>query len=232
MPMHANALAVMAKAPIPGSVKTRMVPPLTHEQAAELFRVLLLDQLEHLTALGDVDLYVAFTPIEAKSFMQSVVPASYQCFHQRGDDLGERMHEVFVELWRRGHRNLVLIGSDLPVVPLIFLRDAFKILERIDRQLVFGPSEDGGYYLVGMNQPTPEIFDEMSWSHDQVLAQTTEKVTHLGIDFGLLPGWFDLDTIKDLERLRTKADPAIRAAMRRTVDYIRRLGLDINLEPA
>ena len=230
--MHANALAVMAKAPLPGKVKTRMVPPLTQEQAAELFRVLLLDQLEHLTALGDVDLYVAFTPIEAKSFMESVVPASYQCFHQRGDDLGERMHEVFAELWRRGHRNLVLIGGDLPVVPLIFLRDAFKILEREDRQLVFGPSEDGGYYLVGMNQPTPEIFDGMSWSHDQVLAQTTEKVTRLGIDFRLLPGWFDLDTIKDLERLRVKADPSIRAAMRRSVEYIQRLGFEINLEPA
>jgi glycosyltransferase A (GT-A) superfamily protein (DUF2064 family) len=104
-------------------------------------------------------------------------------------------------------------------------------LAREDRQLVFGPSEDGGYYLVGMNQPTPEIFDGMSWSHDQVLAQTTERVTHLGIDFELLPGWFDLDTIKDLERLRTKADPAIRAEMRRTVDYLRRLGLDDSAEP-
>jgi uncharacterized protein len=232
MPMRANALAVMAKAPIPGSVKTRMVPPLTHEQAAELSRSLLLDQLDHLTELADVDLYVAFTPVEAKSLMEGVVPASFQCFHQRGDDLGERMYEVFAELWRRGHRNLILIGSDLPVVPLIFFRDAFKVLEREDRQLVFGPSEDGGYYLVGMNQPTPEIFDGMSWSHDQVLAQTTEKVARLGIDFGLLPGWFDLDTIKDLERLRAKADPAIRAAMRRTVDYLRRLGLDHSLEPA
>jgi rSAM/selenodomain-associated transferase 1 len=232
MPMHANALAVMVKAPIPGTVKTRMVPPLTHEQAAELFQALLLDQLEHLTRLAEVDLYVAFTPVEAKALIEAVVPASFQCFHQTGDDLGERMHEVFVELWRRGHRNLVLIGSDLPVVPLVFLRDAFKILERQDRQLVFGPSEDGGYYLVGMNQPTPEIFDGMSWSHDQVLAQTTEKVTHLGIDFRLLPGWFDLDTIKDLERLRAKADPDIRAAMRRTVDYIQRLGLDINIETA
>jgi rSAM/selenodomain-associated transferase 1 len=232
MPTYADALAVMAKAPIPGTVKTRMVPPLTHEQAAELSQALLLDQLDHLTGLGDVELYVPFTPVDAKSFMKSIVPASFQCFHQRGDDLGERMHEVFAELWRRGHRNLVLIGSDLPVVPLVFLRDAFKVLEREDRQLVFGPSEDGGYYLVGMNQPTPEIFDGMSWSHDQVLAQTTEKLTGLGIDFGLLPGWLDLDTIEDLKRFRAEADPAIRGAMRRTVNYLRRLDLDRRLEPA
>jgi rSAM/selenodomain-associated transferase 1 len=232
MPTYADALAVLAKAPIPGSVKTRMVPPLTHEQAAELSRALLLDQLDHLTELGDVDLYVAFTPIDAKSLMKSIVPASFQCFHQRGDDIGERMYEVFAELWRRGHRNSILIGSDLPVVPLVFFRDAFKVLEREDRQLVLGPSEDGGYYLVGMNQPTPEIFEGMAWSHDQVLAQTTEKLSRLGIDFRLLPGWFDLDTIEDIERLRAEPDPAIRAAMRRTVDYLRRLGLDQSPEPA
>jgi uncharacterized protein len=232
MPTYADALAVLAKAPIPGSVKTRMVPPLTHDQAAELSRALLLDQLDHLTELGDVDLYVAFTPIDAKSLMKSIVPASFQCFPQRGDDIGERMYEVFAELWRRGHRNSILIGSDLPVVPLVFFRDAFKVLEREDRQLVLGPSEDGGYYLVGMNQPTPEIFEGMAWSHDQVLAQTTEKLGRLGIDFRLLPGWFDLDTIEDIERLRAEPDPAIRAAMRRTVDYLRRLGLDQSPEPA
>jgi len=226
MPTRANALAVMAKAPVPGSVKTRMVPPLTQEQAAALYRAILRDQLEHLTRLAAIDLYVAFTPDDAAALMKSVVPAAFECFPQRGDDLGERMHEVFAELWRRGHRNLVLIGSDLPVVPLICFRDAFKVLERKDRRLVFGPSEDGGYYLVGMNQPTPEIFDGMTWSHDRVLAQTTEKLTRLGIAVKLLPSWFDIDTIEDLKRLQTISDPAVRNAMQRTLDYLRRLGLD------
>ncbi len=80
MPTRANALAVMAKAPIAGAVKTRLVPPLTHEQAADLTRALLQDQLEHLTALGDVDLYVAFTPVNAASLVRAMVPARLQCF--------------------------------------------------------------------------------------------------------------------------------------------------------
>ncbi len=102
MATRANALAVMAKAPTAGAVKTRLVPPLTHEQAADLTRALLQDQLEHLTALGDVDLYVAFTPVDAASLVQSMVPARFQCFCQRGESLGERMKEVFavaIEDW-------------------------------------------------------------------------------------------------------------------------------------
>jgi rSAM/selenodomain-associated transferase 1 len=229
MPTRANALAVMAKAPVPGSVKTRMVPPLTPEQAAALYRAILLDQLEHLTRLTASDLYVAFTPDDAAALMKSLVPAAFACFPQRGDDLGERMHEVLAELWRRGHRNLVLIGSDVPAVPLDFFHDTFNALEGKDEpdvQVVFGPSEDGGYYLVGMNQPTPEIFDGMTWSHDRVLAQTTEKLTRLGIAVKLLPSWFDIDTIEDLKRLQTISDPAVRNAMQGTLDYLRHLGLD------
>ena len=228
MPTRANALAVMAKAPVPGSVKTRMVPPLTQEQAAALYRAILRDQLEHLIRLAAIDLYVAFTPDDAAALMKSVVPAAFECFPQRGEDLGERMQEIFAELWRRGHRNLVLIGSDVPAPPLDFFHDAFNALAgkgEPEVQVVFGPSRDGGYYLVGMNQSTPEIFDGMTWSHDRVLAQTTAKLTGLGIDFRLLPSWFDLDTIADLKRMQTMADPAVRDAMKRTLDYLRQLGL-------
>jgi len=225
MPTRANALAVMAKAPVPGSVKTRMVPPLTQKQAAALYRAILRDQLEHLTRLAAIDLYVAFTPDDAAVLMKSIVPAAFECFPQRGEDLGERMQEIFAELWRRGHRNLVLIGSDVPAVPLDFFRETYSALNCEDKRVVFGPSQDGGYYLVGMNQPTLQIFERMTWSHDRVLAQTTAKLTGLGIDFRLLPTWFDLDTIADLKRMQTMADPAVRDAMKRTLDYLRQLGL-------
>ena len=226
MPTRANALAVMAKAPVPGSVKTRMVPPLTQEEAAALYRAILRDQLEHLTRLAAIDLYVAFTPDDAAVLMKSIVPAAFECFPQRGEDLGERMQEIFVELWRRGHRNLVLIGSDVPGVPLDFFRETYSALNCDEKRVVFGPSQDGGYYLVGMNQPTPEIFDGMTWSHDRVLVQTTEKLTRLGIAVKLLPTWFDIDTIEDLKRLQTISQPAVRDAMKRTLDYLRQLGLD------
>lgn len=223
MPTRANALAVMAKAPIPGSVKTRMVPPLTHEQAAELCRALLLDQLEHLSALADVELFVAFAPAEAVTLIENIVPTGFQCFPQSGADLGERMNTIFDDLWQRGHRNLVLIGSDLPAVPLNILNDAFHALESERRHVVLGPSRDGGYYLVGMNRPTPEIFNEMSWSHDRVFSQTIEKLANLRINFTVLPDWFDLDTVEDIELLRSCRDPTVHAAMKSTVRFLQRL---------
>ena len=217
MPTRANALAVMAKAPVPGTVKTRLAPPLTQEQAAELYSALLTDQLEHLTALEAVHLYVAFAPSDAKPLIASMVPAGYRSFAQRGVDLGESMKRVFTELWRRGHRSLIVIGSDLPPVPLDIFHRAFAQLSGDGKRVVLGPSRDGGYYLVGMNQPVPEIFSGMTWSHDQVLADTVHRLTRLGIDFTLLPQWFDVDKVGDIARLRAVSDSAVRQAMKRTV---------------
>lgn len=217
MPIRANALAVMAKAPIPGMVKTRLVPPLTQEQAAELYHALLSDQLEQLNSLEAVDLYVAFTPTDAMPLIASIAPAGYRCFAQRGGDLGERMNEVFAELWQRGHRNLILIGSDLPPVPLNTFHEGFAQLSSGEKRVVLGPSSDGGYYLVGMSQPVPQIFSGMTWSHDQVLAETVQRLTRLGMDFTLLPQWFDVDEVGDIASLRAVSDPAVRSAMKRTV---------------
>jgi len=216
MPTRANALAVMAKAPMPGTVKTRLVPPLTNAQAAELSHALLLDQLDHLSVLNVADLYIAFTPSDAQALIESIVPAGYRCFPQHGSDLGQRMTEVFAELWRRGHRNLILIGSDLPPVPLNWFADAFVELSAVERRVILGPSRDGGYYLIGMNQPVPEIFSGMTWSHERVLAETTRKLTALGINFSMLPEWFDVDTIQDIDQLRTICDPSTCASMKRT----------------
>jgi len=223
MPTRANALAVMAKAPIPGAVKTRLAPPLTQKQAAELYHALLSDQLEHLTALEAVDLYVAFAPSEAMPLIANIAPAGYRYFAQRGADLGERMSQVFAELGRRGHRSLIVIGSDLPPVPLGTFHQAFAQLSADGKRVVLGPSRDGGYYLVGMNQPVPEIFSGMTWSHDQVLAQTVQRLTRLGIEFTLLPQWFDVDKVGDIARLRAVSDSAVRSAMKRTVLCLGRL---------
>jgi rSAM/selenodomain-associated transferase 1 len=217
MPTSANALAVMAKAPVAGLVKTRLMPPLDEKQAAELYRALLIDQLEHLTALSIADLYVAFTPGEASQMIENLAPAGYHCFPQAGSDLGDRMQEVLAELRRRGHRNAIVLGSDLPPVPLTTLHEAFKRLSADRKRVVLGPSQDGGYYLIGMNQPTPEVFFGMSWSHQRVLADTTEKLRQLGIDFCLLPHWLDVDTAEDLARLRAIRDPLTRAGMKRTL---------------
>jgi hypothetical protein len=224
MPTRANALAVMAKAPIPGAVKTRMAPPLTLEQAAQVARALLLDQLDHLSALREIDLYAAFTPPEAAPFFERLAPERCLCFPQEHGDLGERMKRALAELWGRGHRNAAIIGSDVAAVPPEFFHRAFGQLSSNQCRVVLGPSRDGGYYFVGMNRPTPEIFDDMTWSHDQVLVQTTARLTELGIGFALLPVWFDIDTAGDVEILRS-CSPSVHAAMNRSVKLLQRLDL-------
>jgi len=223
MPTRANALAVMAKAPIPGLVKTRLVPPLTCDQAAELSKALLADQLEHVSALRSADLYLAFAPEHAGATLASLLPSGCRMFAQRGDDLGARMESCFAELSRRGHRNLLLIGGDLPPVPLAFFTQAFDFLAIGEPRVVLGPSRDGGYYLIGMNQPTPELFSRMTWSHDRVLAQTTGRLARLGIEFTVLPPWFDVDCPQDMDALRAIRDPAVLAGMQRSRVFLAQL---------
>lgn len=225
MPTHANALAVMAKAPVAGQVKTRLLPALTPDEAAELSRALLVDQLSHLSGLNSAELYLAFAPEDARAMMTELVPSRFRLFVQEGDDLGVRMRNVFEQLRVKGHRNMVLIGGDLPPVPLRNLAEAFRALEVAGERVVLGPSRDGGYYLVGMNRLNTEIFESMAWSHDQVLAQTTAKLVALKIEFQLLPGWFDIDTIGDLRELQSHIGPESHAAMKQTVDLLRHLRL-------
>ena len=214
----------MAKAPVAETVKTRLVPPFTHDQAAELSRRLLLDQLEHLKALTIAEIYLVYAPDSAAALMKRLAPANFHCFAQRGDDLGERMDAAFSELWRRGHRSVVLIGSDVPALPLGFLVTAFELLAASAERVVLGPSRDGGYYLVGMNQPTPQIFQDMSWGDDRVLAETTERLARLGIDPALLPEWFDIDSVDDLKQLAALCEPPARDAVKRTLSYLAGLG--------
>ncbi len=213
----------MAKAPVPGEAKTRLAPPLTLDQAAALAQALLVDQLEHLASFRSAELYLVFAPAHAAATMAGFLPANFKMFPQRGDDLGARMGHAFAELWRRGCRRMVLIGGDLPPVPPVFFSQAFAFLAADAHRVVLGPSRDGGYYLVGMNKPAPAIFSGMAWSHDQVLARTTDRLDRLGIEFTLLPEWFDVDRPQDVQALRAIRDPTVRRAMKRTRKLLARL---------
>jgi len=223
MPTRVNALAVMAKAPIAGTVKTRLVPPLTPAQAADVYRALLTDQLEHLKALTAADLYVAYTPGHARAVFADLLPPEFCCFPQRGDDLGTRMGHVVDHLLAQKYENVVLIGSDLAALPLDYLERAFESLSTQLNRVILGPSRDGGYYLVGMSQRTPEMFQGMTWSHGQVLAQTLLKLTDLGIDTELLPVWFDVDTVDDLRELQAWSEPRAIEALKNTLGLLRNL---------
>jgi rSAM/selenodomain-associated transferase 1 len=222
MPTPVNALAVMAKAPVAGSVKTRLVPPLSERQAAEFSRALLVDLLGHVQRLRVAQHYLFFAPDHAAEPMAELAGGQFQLLAQRGDDLGARMQAVFGELWARGHRRIVLIGGDLPVFPLDFLEQAFAWLDTAAARVVLGPSRDGGYYLIGMNRLAPEIFSDMTWSHDKVLRETLRKINEMNLEALQLPPWFDVDTPADLVEMRHLVR-AGEESMKNTADVLRRM---------
>ncbi|MBI4487583.1 MAG: TIGR04282 family arsenosugar biosynthesis glycosyltransferase [Deltaproteobacteria bacterium] len=217
----ANALVIMAKAPLPGTVKTRLVPPLSHEEAAELYRCLLLDILDGLRFFAGADLFVAFTPAVSAPVFQELVPPGFVCFPQRDGDLGHRMHSVFVDLSDGGYKSIVLIGSDLPVFPIRFLQEAFAMLERSRRDLVLGPSRDGGYYLIAMGRSIPEIFKGIPWGEENVLAVTLQKISSLGLKAYLLPTWFDIDIPEDLRYLESVTDQFAACSQSKTLAFLK-----------
>jgi rSAM/selenodomain-associated transferase 1 len=195
----------MAKAPVTGQVKTRLVPPLSYEEAAELYACLLSDLLGSLRTFSLADLFLNYAPADAGSAFARLAPTEFACFPQKGKDLGERMYAAFCALLERGYRNVVLIGSDLPVFPWEFLERAFATLQNPQSDLVLGPNRDGGYYLIGMRRPVTEIFDGMIWSSQQVLAATLERAERLGLNAALAPEWYDVDTPSDLAQLQAAA---------------------------
>ena len=199
-----NALVILTKVPQPGQSKTRLVPPLSYAEAADLARALLLDQLQNLATFGGARLFIAFTPETAAGFFDRFNAQGFTCFAQRGQSLGERMSHAFEHLFASRFANVILIGSDLPALPVRFFQQAYAWLEK-SADVVLGPSADGGYYLIAMNRMITAIFDDIGWSSADVLSQTLHKLDDLSLKHELLSKWYDIDTGKDLERLQSQA---------------------------
>jgi uncharacterized protein len=199
------ALVVFAKAPVPGQVKTRLCPPLTPDEAATIHGSFVIDTLERTrTAVSRfrlaVDRYLACAPSSALAFFKIMEERhAVRLLDQEGNDLGARMHGVCETLFARGYGQVVIVGTDVPSLPIDYYRQALELLTRHD--VVFGPALDGGYYLIGLKQAARELFHEIPWSTGRVLALTKEKAARLGLSIGDLPGWRDVDTIEDLNAL-------------------------------
>jgi rSAM/selenodomain-associated transferase 1 len=191
-------LVVVAKAPVPGEVKTRLVPYLTSEAAADLYRCFLQDRVMTLDTLRGVELAIAFTPADAREMFVPFSRNGIDLFCQKGRDLGERLNNILVEKLAGGYDAVSIIDSDTPDLPRWSIQESFKRLLSNQTDVVFGPCHDGGYYLVGMRRPHPELFDDIPWSTARVLSNTLEKAQKLGVKTDLLPWWNDLDTFEDL----------------------------------
>src|SRR5215469_5434939 len=207
----------MAKVPGSSPVKSRLHGALTAERATELYRCFLLDRLDAVAALADVTPVVAFTPAEARSAL-----APLELMAQEGADLGERLSTLLTALLGRGHTGAIAIDSDSPTLPMAYVTEAARHLAGGSSDVVLGPCEDGGYYLIGLAAPQPALFEGIPWSTDAVLALTLEKARRQDLSVHLLPPWFDVDTEADLRRLRA-ALPAGNDGPRRTAEFLRRL---------
>lgn len=191
-------LAVMAKAPRPGEVKTRLCPPLSPAEAADLAGAFLLDAIDLARDVDGARLAIAFAPADAGALFRGAAP-EFSAVPQRGDDLGARLRHVFEDVLPADGAGAIVVGSDLPTLPRAHLDEAVARLPESDA--VLGPSEDGGYYLIGLRAPCPALFSDIAWSTDTVFDETMRRARHAGLRVSVLPPWFDVDTPADLERL-------------------------------
>ncbi len=195
---HKLLLVVVAKAPVPGEVKTRLLSHFTPQEAVELYRCFLQDRIEEVGRLKEIDLAVAFTPADARDTFSRIAGNGFNLFAQKGDDLGQRLNNIFIDKLAQGYAAVSIIDSDTPDLPRSIIEQSFYVLMSGAVDTVFGPCDDGGYYLVGMRQPNPELFEDIPWSTEAVLPITLKRAGRLGIRARLLPGWNDLDTFEDL----------------------------------
>lgn len=222
-----RVLAIMAKYPVPGTVKTRLAATIGAAQAADLYRAFLRDLAVRFTRAAQRDGYrLVWAQAPGPGDLREVVGGSARLLPQRGDDFAERLYHVAADLGAAGFQRVVVISSDSPHLPGAWVRAAFSALDR--SPAVLGPADDGGYYLVGVRPaPTPpDLFRGIRMSTAQVFAETLARAAALAIRVELLPATFDVDEAADLQRLaRALAQGSPAAASPHTRAALRRLGV-------
>ena len=195
-----RVLGMFARRPEPGKTKTRLAATLGNELAAELYAAFVSDLLTRVPPLGDCFL-LGVTPADegTQAWFRQRTPASSLILSQPEVDLGGRIDWFFRRAAEQGGQPCVLIGSDSPDLPDTHITAAFEALQTAD--LVLAPAADGGYVLIGLNRPIPELFEDLPWSTAATLTATIQRATHLGLRTRLIDPWYDVDTIHNLGTL-------------------------------
>ena len=202
-PRPEGALVFMAKWPEAGRSKTRLSPPLTPGEAAELARCFLLDTLAE-AARADADCFLAFAPLSAAQAFRRLAGPTVGLIPAEAPHLGLALREGQRTALAMGYRRVALVGSDLPHLPASRYADAFAALAEAD--VAIGPSGDGGYYLLAAERTTPSLFEQIAWSTPAVYQQTLDRAAGAGLRTAAVAGCDDVDTAADL--------PALLAALR------------------
>jgi hypothetical protein len=203
--MDDRCLLFFMKYPERGRVKTRLAASMGDERALELYKRFLLNILSTLNK-GTFLFYLCFYPADALESLRKWMGRDYLYMPQQGVDLGERMKNGFTEAFDSGFKRVLLIGSDIPGLPLEFIEEAFASLK--EKDAVIGPSLDGGYYLIGFRDKkfSPQVFKGILWSTERVFEETMKILEREGSTIHTLKPLRDIDTIDDLriEELRKK----------------------------
>ena len=197
----------MLKAPVAGKVKTRLAPPLSKKDAARLYECFIQDTFSRISVLRGIDIIAALgadvksIPKVPAARVKKIVPPGIAIIVQKGKDLGQRLSNIFSELFSLGYKKVAIIGSDSPDLPSEYIKKSFSLLKS-KTELVIGPAQDGGYYLVALSRDCRELFKNIPWSTDVVFQKTVERAKKAGVKSAILPTWYDVDEIENLKALR------------------------------
>jgi len=220
---HSNldtcAIAVMAKAPQPGRCKTRLVPPLTPQQAAALSAAFLRDITENIAAAGRITAiqgYIAYAPLGLEALFDGHIAdgtglvladgSSDMQGHVQG--FGRCLLHAIQSLLASGYGSACVLNSDSPTLPTSILTQTAKLLSRPGDRAVLGPADDGGYYLLGLKAAHAHLFEDIAWSTESVAERTALRAREIGLELVTLPTWYDVDDAASLYRLIDSLDDA------------------------
>jgi rSAM/selenodomain-associated transferase 1 len=202
--MKPNALVIMAKEPEIGSTKTRLCPPLSFDEAAAISEALLLDTIQLISGIDALDLAIAITPPESEPYFRRISPPDTILIPVVCKDIGECQSIALKNLLEMGYQKVFALNADSPSLPRAYIQEALSSLD--DHDLVLGPTDDGGYYLVGFKEHQARIFENVAWSTERVLDQVVEIANELDLAVKQIPSWYDVDTVEEIYQLQAELD--------------------------
>ena len=199
------AVAIVCKAPVAGSSKTRLCPPLRPEECAGISECFIRDlsrTISHLAADGVVG-YALYTPRGSEAALRKLLPDGFEFTLQTEGNLGARLHQGMIDLLSAGHEGAILVNSDSPTLPLSILRDAVDATRRADC-VVLSPALDGGYTLIGLSKPHARLFTDIPWSTSAVYDLTFRRAQEMKLPVVTVSGWYDVDDEASLRILEVE----------------------------
>ncbi len=197
-----KALIIFVKAPLPGTVKTRLQKDLGRDETVRVYKSFITEITSQYAGMRGFDRLLGCAPAKDHEFLKEIAEKNkMKTFDQRGSDLGKKIVNAFKDYFKKGYTDVILIGSDSPTIPKEFIRKAFRALEKND--FVVGPCCDGGMYLVGARKKIESrLFQNIPWDTSDVLNMVLEKLYRYKIQFSMLPFWYDVDNIDDFRFLK------------------------------